>query len=229
MEQTIDAVRAAVDDGRMRPGVKYSVYQVAEALGISRTPVRDALLQLEQVGLIRFERRQGFRILLPEPREIAEIFSIRLRLEVPGVRHAAARRTPEQVDLLRAQIESMREAAEAGDKAEFARRDQRLHDLVLDAAGHHRARSIIASLRETTRLLGASTFERTRPLRDIAAEHVPIVDAIAAGDVTAAETVMRTHLVRTGTLLVAQAVRDQNSDADPDEIWHEATEDLLPR
>src|SRR5258705_13910993 len=94
MEQTIAAVRSAVDDGRMTPGVKYSVYQLAEALGISRTPVREALLQLEQGGLIRFEQRQGFRILLPDPKEIADIFAVRLSLEVPAVRRVGAQPTP---------------------------------------------------------------------------------------------------------------------------------------
>src|SRR6476659_6013932 len=108
MEQAVTAIRAAIDDGRMKPGVKYSVYQLAEALGVSRTPVRDALLRLEEVGLIRFEARQGFRILLPDPGEIAEIFAIRLALELPAVARAArvcgestATRLQKRMELLR--------------------------------------------------------------------------------------------------------------------------------
>ena len=53
--------------------------------------MRDALLRLEEVGLIKFEARQGFRILLPQPREIAEIFAVRLALELPAVRATARR------------------------------------------------------------------------------------------------------------------------------------------
>lgn len=68
MEQAIAAVRAAIDDGRMKPGVKYSVYQLAEGLGISRTPVRDALLRLEEVGVIKFEARQASAFFSPSRR-----------------------------------------------------------------------------------------------------------------------------------------------------------------
>ncbi|MFQ6392558.1 GntR family transcriptional regulator [Nocardia sp. KC 131] len=227
MEQTIAAVRSAVDDGRMTPGVKYSVYQLAEALGISRTPVREALLQLEQVGLIRFEQRQGFRILLPDPKEIADIFAVRLSLEIPAVRRVAAQPTPGLCKRLDDEMAALRAAAHSGDESLFAHHDQLLHDAVLEAADNARARAIISSLRETTRLLGASTADRTRSLFDIDAEHRPIVSAIVDRDAPRAEAALRDHLVSTGRLLVAQAVRDQQADADPDSIWFCATAHLL--
>lgn len=221
-EQVMEAVRSALDTGVMRPGVKYSVYQLAEALGVSRTPVRDALLRLEEVGLIRFEARQGFRILLPDPREIADIFAIRLALEPPAAARAAsvcdaalAARLTERMDLLRA-------AATAGDERTFAAHDQLLHDDVLDAAGNARAREIVRSLRESTRLLGASTADRTRTLFDIDAEHRPVVAAIIDNQPQQAGEAMRRHLTSTGQLLVAQAVRDQGSELDGATVWAEA-------
>ena len=120
MEQAIAAVRAAIDDGRMKPGVKYSVYQLAEGLGISRTPVRDALLRLEEVGLIKFEARQGFRVLLPQPKEIAEIFAVRLALELPAVRKAATASDPALADALLRQQTLMRNAAAIGNEHELS-------------------------------------------------------------------------------------------------------------
>ncbi|MET0700662.1 MAG: GntR family transcriptional regulator [Mycobacterium sp.] len=221
-ELVMEAVRSALDTGVMRAGVKYSVYQLAEALGVSRTPVRDALLRLEEVGLIRFEARQGFRILLPDPREIAGIFAIRLALELPAVARAAgvcdaalAARLTERMDLLRA-------AATAGDDHTFTAHDQLLHDDILDAAGNARARDIVRSLRESTRLLGASTADRTRSLCDIDAEHRPVVAAIIAGQPGQATEAMRRHLTSTGKLLVAQAIRDQGSDLDCTTVWADA-------
>ncbi|TQC49899.1 GntR family transcriptional regulator [Rhodococcus sp. WS4] len=219
MEQAIAAVRAAIDDGRMKPGVKYSVYQLAEGLGISRTPVRDALLRLEEVGLIKFEARQGFRILLPQPKEIAEIFAIRLALELPAVRKAAVTANSALPDALQRQRRLMQDAAAAGDENEFAHHDLGLHDLILDAADNGRARAIVKTLRETTRLLGATTAEQTRTLADIDNEHAPIIDAIVAGDPDEAEAAMRTHLENTGRLLVTQALRTAESTQSVDEIW----------
>ncbi|MFC0450393.1 GntR family transcriptional regulator [Rhodococcus jostii] len=219
MEQAIAAVRAAIDDGRMKPGVKYSVYQLAEGLGISRTPVRDALLRLEEVGLIKFEARQGFRILLPQPKEIAEIFAVRLALELPAVRKAAVTANPALPGALQRQRRLMQDAAAVGDENEFAHYDLGLHDLILDAADNGRARAIVKTLRETTRLLGATTAEQTRTLADIDNEHAPIIDAIMAGDPDEAEAAMRTHLENTGRLLVTQALRTAESTQSVDEIW----------
>ncbi len=222
MEQAITAIRAAIDDGRMKPGVKYSAYQLAEVLGISRTPIRDALLRLEEVGVIRFEARQGFRILQPRPKEIAEIFAVRLALELPAVRKAAANSGAVLAEALHEQRRLMQNAAANGDENLFAQHDQRLHDLILSAADNARARAIVKSLRETTRLLGASTADKTRTLADIDDEHTPILDAIAAGSPDQAEAAMRTHLVNTGKLLVAQAIKGEigeNIDLQVEEIW----------
>lgn len=219
MEQVIAAVRAAIDDGQMRPGVKYSVYQLAEALGVSRTPVREALLRLEEVGLIKFEARQGFRIVLPRPEEIAEIFAVRLALELPAARKAASAADPRLSRALLARRRLMHSAAADCDEAAFAHHDLQLHDLILEAANNGRSRAIVASLRETTRLLGASTADKTRTLTDIEDEHAPIIDAIIAGDADRAETAMREHLIRTGKLLIAQSLQDEDSEYDVEKIW----------
>lgn len=221
-ELVMEAVRSALDTGVMRAGVKYSVYQLAEALGVSRTPVRDALLRLEEVGLIRFEARQGFRILLPDPREIADIFAIRLALELPAAARAASVCDTSLAARLRKRMSLLGAAATAGDERTFAAYDQLLHDDILDAAGNTRAREIVRSLRESTRLLGASTADRTRSLCDIDAEHQPVVSAIVGNRPEQASTAMRSHLTSTGKLLVAQAIRDQDWKLDAEAVWAEA-------
>lgn len=221
-EQVMEAVRSALDAGVMRAGVKYSVYQLAEALGVSRTPVRDALLRLEEVGLIQFEARQGFRILLPDPREIADIFAIRLALELPAVARAATLCDASLAARLHHRMERLRTAATAGDEHTFARHDQLLHDHILEAAGNSRARAIVRSLRESTRLLGATTADRTRSLLDIDAEHEPVIAAVVANRPAAATEAMRSHLTSTGQLLVAQAIRDQGSHLDCAAVWARA-------
>lgn len=218
-EQVMEAVREALDAGEMRPGVKYSVYQLADALGVSRTPVRDALLRLEEVGLIRFEARQGFRVEVPDPRGIADIFAIRLALELPAVARAAQVCDTELAGRLRDRMDALAAAASAGDARTFARHDQLLHDDILGAAGNARARAIVRSMRESTRLLGATT---ARSMADINSEHRPVIDAIVENRSRDAVSAMRSHLMSTGRLLVVQAVRDQNSDLEADRIWADA-------
>lgn len=218
-EQVMEAVRDALDTGVMRAGEKYSVYQLADALGVSRTPVRDALLRLEEVGLIRFEARQGFRIQMPDPRDIADIFAIRLSLELPAVACAARECDDVLAARLRNRMESMAEAAAAGDRHTFGRRDQLLHDDILAAAGNNRARAIVRSLRESIRLLGATT---ERGMSDIDDQHRPVVEAIIDNRVEDAVAAMRAHLESSGRMLVAQAVRDQRSELDAGDVWADA-------
>jgi DNA-binding GntR family transcriptional regulator len=218
-EQVMEAVREALDTGVMHAGEKYSVYQLADALGISRTPVRDALLRLEEIGLIRFEARQGFRIQVPDPREIADIFAIRIALELPAVARAARVCDESLAAQLHHRMRLLAAAAKEGDARPFARQDQLLHDDILAAAGNARSRAIVRSLRESTRLLGATT---ARSMVDIDAEHAPVVEAIVDNRPADAVDAMRSHLTSTGRLLVAQAVRDQNRDMDCDQVWVDA-------
>lgn len=220
-EQVMEAVRSALDAGVMRPGVKYSVYQLANTLGVSRTPVRDALLRLEEVGLIRLEARQGFRILLPDPREVADIFAIRLALELPAVNRAATVCDAALAARLEHRMEVLANAASAGDERSFARHDQLLHDHIMEAGGNARARAIVRSLRESIRLLGATTG-RARTLFDIDAEHRPIIDAVVARQPDVATEAMRAHLTSTGRILVPQAIRDQDSQLDGETLWTQA-------
>lgn len=218
-EQVMEAVREALDAGVMQAGVKYSVYQLADALGISRTPVRDALLRLEEVGLIRFEARQGFRIQVPDPREIADIFAIRLALELPAVARAARICDETLAARLRDRMRELDAAAAAGDGRTFAGLDLLLHDDILAAAGNSRSRAIVRALRESTRLLGATTARR---MVDIDAEHQPVIDAIIGNRPADAVEAMRRHLTSTGQLLVAQAIREQHCELDSDQVWADA-------
>jgi DNA-binding GntR family transcriptional regulator len=230
-DQAVAAIRGAVRDGSLQAGQLYSAYQIASYLGVSRSPVREALMRLAEAGMVAFERNRGFRIVIPGAADIAEVFQLRLLLEVPAARRAtmlaaAGRAVGPGVGLrlgpgadlvagLQSELARMRGAAADHDEALFMRHDQRLHRLILEAAGNSRLTALVDNLRDTTRTLGASTADRSRDLSDIAAEHVPIVDAIVAGDAAAAGAAMAHHLAHTGTLLVAQA----GGMLDVDDLW----------
>jgi DNA-binding GntR family transcriptional regulator len=218
-DQVAASIRAAVRAGTLQPGRLYSAYQMADHLGVSRSPVREALMRLAESGMVEFERNRGFRIVIPQPKDIVEVFHLRLLLEIPAARRVAADATPELVAALRDELGEMRRAADARDETLFMRHDQRLHDLILGTAGNTRLLRLIDGLRDTTRYLGASTVDRSRTLHDIYAEHVPIVDAIANADPAAAGGAMSRHVTHTGKLLVAQAAAEAADDTDPDALW----------
>ena len=195
------SVLAAIGDGSLEPGGRYSVAQLAEQLGVSRTPVREALLMLEREGRVRFERNRGVRIVAPTAHDIAEVFELRLLLEVPTTASSAGRI---DLDELTAAFEAMAAAADAGDEPAFMDSDERFHAVILAASGNRRLVAAVAQLRDAVRGCGASTVGRSRALPEILGEHEAILEALRAGDADRAAAAMRYHLRRTGDLLAAQ-------------------------
>jgi DNA-binding GntR family transcriptional regulator len=197
------AVRDGIAAGELVPDRTYSVYQLADLLGVSRSPVREGMLRLAEAGLVEIRRNRGFRVLPPRAHDVEEIVEIRLALEPPAAGKAARLGTGEQHTAIRAALDAMAAAAARGDDASFWPADRTLHDLLLRAAGNVRAAAIVAQLRSTTALLGPPTTASGRTLAEIHAEHEPVVAAVLARDGAGAEAAMRAHLAATGALLVA--------------------------
>ncbi|AKK03721.1 GntR family transcriptional regulator [Corynebacterium epidermidicanis] len=203
--QVMTHVRAAVADGSMSSGEWYSVYQLSQELGVSRSPVRDALLRLEEAGLITFARNRGFQIRETTAADVAEIFAIRLALEPAAARRAAELRTEAHVNTLQTLLDDMSMQASNKNAEAFFNLDQAFHGEILSAGSSLRSREIIDRLRISTRLIGVSTAGTSRTLEDIHREHEPIFLAIEAQYKEGAAEAMRAHLQTTGKLLLQQA------------------------
>ncbi|GID31661.1 GntR family transcriptional regulator [Paractinoplanes brasiliensis] len=196
------AVRDGVASGQLVPDETYSVYQLAELLGVSRSPVREGMLRLAEAGLVEIRRNRGFRVLPPRAHDVEEIVEIRLALEPAAAAKAALSGTPDQHAALRQALAAMASAVAAGDEAAFWPADRALHDLLLRTAANNRAAAIVAQLRSTTALLGPPTTASGRTLAEIHAEHEPVITAVLRRDAPAAESAMRAHLEATGRLLI---------------------------
>lgn len=205
-------IRGWLYDGTIGRDRFHSVPQMAERLQMSRSPVREGLLRLAEAGLIEFVPQRGFRPVRPTGQDVAEIFALRIALEPAAAARAADARSSELAEELQRQLAAMRAAVD-GDGASFDRADERLHAAILDGTGNSRLTALIAGLRDTTRLIGASTAGRSRSRDEILAEHQPIVDAIIEGEPQRAAAEMRGHLRSTGRLLVAQAHDDGDENA----------------
>ena len=203
-ERVLDALREQIISGELAPGSRLSVYHLAERFGVSRTPVREAVLQLVRAGMLSIERNRGVVVRGLSVHDIHEIFDMRLLLEVPAAGFAAGLRDPALADGLYGLLAVMRESIAAGDLTRFVDTDRELHGMILRATGNERLVRQIEELRDATQAMGASTFNRTRRLQQVEEEHVPIVQAIGNGDRRAAEDAMRAHLLETARLLVAQ-------------------------
>jgi DNA-binding GntR family transcriptional regulator len=197
-------LRDAILGGELESGSQHSIYQLAERLEVSRTPVRDAALRLADAGLLTIERNRGIRIRGITVDGIRDIIESRILLEVPAAAAAARSAGPALDAELDRLLALLVESADAGKAREFAAYDREIHRTLLMAAGNVRVVSIVESLRDSTQVLGVSTVGRSRSMHEVRNEHVPIVEAVRRRDASAAADGMRSHLVATGVLLMQQ-------------------------
>jgi DNA-binding GntR family transcriptional regulator len=199
-----EALRSAIVSGELTAGELYSVHDLAATLGVSRTPVREALIQLSSKGMVAFERNRGVRILQTSAHDLEEVFELRLLLEVPSARLAVARMGADDIARLEELLRLMDRAADAGDEQGLMAYDRRFHRLILEAAGNERLAVFVDSLRDLVLTRGVSTAGASRSLHDIAHEHVAVLERIKAGDGAGAAEAMRGHVLRTAQLLLTQ-------------------------
>lgn len=199
-----ESIRQAIISGQLEPGSLHSVQSLATVFNVSRTPVREALIDLAGAGMVEFERNRGVRILQTSVQDLEEILVIRLLLEVPAAWRAAGLITAPDLDRLRDALAAMERAAADDDEAGMMAEDRRFHEIINRASGNSRLADYIDSLRDLILTRGVSTVDRTRSLKEVVAEHHGILDAIAGGDAEGAATAMKGHLVSTATLLLHQ-------------------------
>jgi DNA-binding GntR family transcriptional regulator len=203
-QEVLEVVRASIIAGELVSGELYSVADLAETLEVSRTPVREALIELATRGMVRFERNRGVRILGTSIHDLEEIFEIRLMLEVPAARRAVGRMLPVEVKGLRSHLTSMQRAAESGDVARLWVHDRQFHRALMIASGNRRLAEYVDTLRDMVLVRGVTTAGRARSLEAIVAEHRAILDRVEAGDADGTAAALGAHIEQTSRLLIAQ-------------------------
>lgn len=193
-DQVFASLRSAITSGAMPVGEKHSVGSVALQLGVSRTPVREAVLQLANLGLVEILKNQGFVVTERDRRDVEQVFQLRIWLEVPAAGIAATQAD----DKARARIQSMYDrmlrAAEEGDVADIEKWDAGFHAAILDVADNPRLSLFVGELRDLLITRRHTTTDRANRLTDVAHDHDGILEAILAGDAPRAEKEMREHL-----------------------------------
>jgi DNA-binding GntR family transcriptional regulator len=216
-DRVFASLRESILSGEFPAGSLHSIYRLADLLEVSRTPVREAVLRLADIGLVTVERNRGVRIRGVSVADIRSVFELRLMIEVPAAAYAAAHASDDDVRVLEAELDAMRAAAADNDEQRFTAHDRALHHAIGSILGNPRAQHEVAALRDSIQTRGASTLHRSRGMAEILGEHVPIVEAIAARDAKAAAAHMEEHLVSTASLLMAQAATQD--DPEPESGW----------
>ncbi|HXG33948.1 MAG TPA: GntR family transcriptional regulator [Bryobacteraceae bacterium] len=205
------ALREAILDGRIGPDRTLTEIALAKQFGVSRTPVREVLQELEHEGLLEPAGIRGKRVRRISPQEIRELFWIRLALEPPiAARVAEAGVREEDHALLRSLIREQEEAKARRDAYRFLIADSALHINLARLTGLPKVTEIITNLRNLFQIVGLTAIQRLGRLDEVVSEHLRILEAIERHDCRAAENAVRAHLRNTETIVMEQLRADRD-------------------
>ncbi|MET1074140.1 MAG: GntR family transcriptional regulator [Umezawaea sp.] len=194
-------LRGAIMSGRLRPGRFIRLEEVARELGVSATPVREALVALRGEDLVDLEPRRGYVVNPLTEQDVRDVFWLQSGIAGELAARAAAKATPDDLARLRALDADLAEATRAVDTAAVERREFEFHravNLVADA------RKLSWFLNSATRYTPAGVYSSDPAWRDrTAAHHAALLTALAAGDATGARAAMARHFTDGADRLIA--------------------------
>jgi DNA-binding GntR family transcriptional regulator len=193
-ETIAEKLRGAIVSGQMRPGRVYSAAALAQEVGVSATPVREAMLSLAQEGMVEVVRNKGFRVIELTDKDLDQITYIRRLIEVPTVARIASGPRHTDAEALSALAETIVAAAAEGDLTEYLRADREFHLGLLGLSGNEVLVRIVSDLRSRARLYGLRSLMEAGKLTGSAAEHAELLELVIAGNAEGARTLMDHHI-----------------------------------
>ncbi len=202
-EEAYQAIRANILDNQWSPGFQATEMEVANRLNMSRTPVHEALMRLQQEGLVVVIPRHGMRVLPVAPSDMKEIYEVLRSLEATAAELAAARKlSAAELRPLEEASEAMDAALKADDLDAWAKADEAFHAHLLDLSGNRILKQMVLNTWDRAHRARMVTLRlRPKPMNSTR-EHRALVKAIKQGDAVAAGELQRAHRERAGAELV---------------------------
>jgi len=195
---------------RRRPGEPISEAEIALSYGVSRTPVREAILKLSDEGLLEIFPQSGIFVSRIPLAALPEAIIIRKALEETTARLAAERATASQILVLHSILQRQREADAAGDGSAFHHADEMFHATIAEVAGHPGIWKLIQQVKVNVDRYRLLTLPQTGRIAQVIAEHEPILRAIEAHDPAGARIAMDIHLERLlGDIRTTQSINPE--------------------
>lgn len=192
-ELVFETLREAIIQGRLRPGERLMEVQLAEEMGVSRTPVREAIRKLELEGFVVMVPRKGAYVAGISIKDIADVFEVRAALEALAAGLAAERITEEELEELERLLVQAQEAS-ARDLQTLVEVDTRFHELIYRASRNQKLIQIITNLADQIQRFRLTSLSRPGRYKDTLEEHKKIVEAISERNVELAQALAREHI-----------------------------------
>lgn len=189
-----NTLREAILAGTLQPGERLMEKQLAEKMGVSRTPIREAIRKLELEGLVEMIPRKGAQVASITEKEIQDVLEVRAALEGLAVRLACEKMSAEQLSKLRQVMKDFEDASKTQNIEEMVEKDVHFHDIIFEATQNDKLIHIVNNLREQIHRYRVAYLKNVNYLQAIQKEHQEIVNAIENRDVPLAEKVATVHI-----------------------------------
>lgn len=204
VEQVRDAILEEIAAGKLVPGERIIQEQIAQALGVSRQPVQQALALLRNQGVLQDAPGRGLLIAPLDPDHVQHMYDMRAAIEGLAARRAAELGAERAAKAGPPLIEAGRKAVAAGSVARMIAADMKFHEFIYSLSGNPLiAPTLETHLTYTQRVMGEVLIRDEKP-RDIWNQHAAILAAIAAGDGERAESLVRSHLIQAASFMIAR-------------------------
>ncbi|MBQ9698379.1 MAG: GntR family transcriptional regulator [Acidaminococcaceae bacterium] len=212
-ELVCEHIREAIINGTFAPGERLMEIQMADEMGVSRTPVREAIRKLEMEGFVVMIPRRGTYVSNMSIKDINDVYEIRISLDTLAAGLAAERISDEELEELQRLLVKVGNAIEENDMAKVVEADIEFHDVLYKASRNERLRNIINNLREQITVIRGVSMRYPGRLKDTQEEHRRLVESIAARNVEKSQEIARIHLENAErTLMIAMSERKDNDD-----------------
>jgi len=187
-------LRDKIMQNQLTPGSRISYERLQEELGVSKTPLRDAINRLQQEGLVEVKPRSGTYVTIPKVQDIIEIYDVRKSLERTAVQLAIPKIPREVLQSLLNEAEEAEAEIKMGNRDRFFIADRNLHQTIIQYSGNKRLITFMETLEVQIRWFGiiiAKNFDRPLQANDM---HKKILNAIYKSDIQGAQQLMEDHI-----------------------------------
>ena len=208
-ELVFESLREAIIQGKLGPGERLMEIQLAEEMGVSRTPVREAIRKLELEGLVVMTPRKGASVAGLSLKDIADVFEIRRALEGLAAELASERATDEELEQMERYLVKISEEIEVGDVDKVVETDTGFHSLLYKASRNERLTQIISNLREQIQRSRTTSLSYPGRMKIAVEEHRKIVEAVSARDGELARKLAHEHIENAENTLMRMIQQDK--------------------
>ncbi|MDD3253474.1 MAG: GntR family transcriptional regulator [Lachnospiraceae bacterium] len=189
-----NTLRQAILKGELEPGERLMEIQLADRLGVSRTPIREAIRKLELEGLVLMIPRKGAEVAKISEKSLRDVLEVRRSLEELAIELACQRMTEDDINALEAAQAAFKTAVNAGDAMNIAETDEHYHDIIYNGTGNNRLVQILNNLREQMYRYRLEYIKDADKRQILVVEHEHILKALHHRHVAEAKTAIREHI-----------------------------------